>query len=512
MTNIKINSQFKSALKLIKNSNESVFITGKAGTGKSTFLQYARRNIKKNMVVLAPTGVAALNVKGETIHSFFHFKPGITPKDAEKKAKKNIDNALYKKIDTILIDEISMVRADLLDCIDTFLRTFLNSDQPFGNIEMVFIGDLYQLPPVVTNHEREMFSKYYESPFFFSANVIIKDKFKYHYVELEEIYRQKDDHFIEILNAVRNNSATAKHFEYINRNVIDDQFEEDQGFIFLTTLNRSADEINAYKLSALSTKLFISKAEIDGEFELNAAPTSVKLALKPGAQVMFLNNHSDGLWVNGTVGIIEEIDNSEIFVRTDNNLVVSVNKHKWSLYKYIYDSENKNLIQEKTGDFLQYPLKLAWAITIHKSQGKTFKKAIIDLKNGTFAHGQSYVALSRCVSLNGIGLVHPLKKNHIKTDHRIINYLTKLQYDAAEDRCPTADKIKILKDAINKKSLINIVYLKPNDHKSTRTIKPFFLGEKKYRDNKYIGLDAYCMKDNTDRIFRIDRILEINEK
>jgi len=183
------------------------------------------------MVVLAPTGVAALNVKGETIHSFFHFKPGITPKDAEKKAKKNIDNALYKKIDTILIDEISMVRADLLDCIDTFLRTFLNSDQPFGNIQMVFIGDLYQLPPVVTNHEREMFSKYYESPFFFSANVIIKDKFKYHYVELEEIYRQKDDHFIEILNAVRNNSATAKHFEYINRNVIDDQFEEDQGFI-----------------------------------------------------------------------------------------------------------------------------------------------------------------------------------------------------------------------------------------------------------------------------------------
>ena len=161
MTNIKINSQFKSALKLIKKSNESVFITGKAGTGKSTFLQYARRNIKKNMVVLAPTGVAALNVKGETIHSFFHFKPGITPKDAKKTARKNIDNALYKKIDTILIDEISMVRADLLDCIDVFLRTFLNSDQPFGNIQMVFIGDLYQLPPVVTNHEREMFRNIY---------------------------------------------------------------------------------------------------------------------------------------------------------------------------------------------------------------------------------------------------------------------------------------------------------------------------------------------------------------
>ncbi len=512
MKNIKINSQFKNALKLIKDSNESIFITGKAGTGKSTFLKYARQNIRKNIVVLAPTGVAALNVKGETIHSFFHFKPGITFKDAKNTAKKNIDNVLYKNIDTILIDEISMVRADLLDCIDIFLKTFLNSNKHFGNIQMVFIGDLYQLPPVVTKNEREMFSTYYESPFFFSANVIKKDKYKYHFIELEEIFRQKDDHFIELLNAVRNNSATAEHFEYINKNVIDDQFEEDQGFIFLTTLNKSADKINAYKLSALNTKLFISEAEIDGEFELSAAPTSFRLALKPGAQVMFLNNHSEGLWVNGTVGIIEEIDNSEIFVRTDNNLVVSVNKHKWSLYKYIYDSENKSLIQEKSGDFFQYPLKLAWAITIHKSQGKTFKKVIIDLKNGTFAHGQSYVALSRCVSLNGIGLVHPLKKNHIKTDHRIINYLTKIQYDAAEDRCSSAEKIKILKDAIDKNCSINIVYLKPNDHKSTRTIKPFYLGEKTYKDKKYLGLDAYCMKDNLDRIFRIDRILEIMDK
>jgi ATP-dependent exoDNAse (exonuclease V) alpha subunit len=510
LKNIEINTQFKNALKYIEESNESVFITGKAGTGKSTFLKYALKHIKKNMVVLAPTGVAALNVKGETIHSFFRFKPGITPKDAKKTAKKNIDNTLYKNIDTILIDEISMVRADLLDCIDVFLRTLFNKNNPFGNVQMVFIGDLYQLPPVVTKNEKEMFSNHYETPYFFSADVINKYKFKYHFIELEEIYRQKDDNFIELLNAVRNNSATDEHFEYINRKVIDEQFEEDQGFVFLTTINKAADEINAYKLSALHTKKFISKAEIDGKFELKSAPTSLTLTLKPGAQVMFLNNNPNGLWVNGTVGIIEDIDNSEIYVRLDNDLVVSVNRHKWSLYQYEYDSLNKNLVQVKTGDFFQYPLKLAWAITIHKSQGKTFNKVIIDLKNGTFAHGQSYVALSRCVSLNGIGLVHPLNKKHLKTDYRIINYLTRLQYEAAEKRCPATKKIKIINKAIKKNKSIDIVYLKPNDQKSSRTIKPFHIGEKTYKDHKFIGLDAYCVKSKSEKVFRLDRILDIS--
>lgn len=510
MENIEINTPFRDALKHIKKSNESVFITGKAGTGKSTFLKYALKHIKKNMVVLAPTGVAALNVKGETIHSFFHFKPGITPKDAKKIAKKNIDNSLYKNIDTILIDEISMVRADLLDCIDVFLRTLFNKNNPFGNVQMIFIGDLYQLPPVVTKSEIEMFNTHYETPYFFSADVITKNKFKYHFIELEEIYRQTDDNFIELLNAVRNNSATEEHFKYLNKNVIDEQFEEDQGFIFLTTINKAADEINAYKLSALPTKKFISKAEIDGKFELNAAPTALTLTLKPGAQVMFLNNNPNGLWVNGTVGVIEDIDNSEIYVRLDNNLVVTVNKHKWSLYQYEYDSVNKHLVQIKTGDFFQYPLKLAWAITIHKSQGKTFNKVIIDLKNGAFAHGQTYVALSRCVSLNGIGLVHPLNKKHLKTDYRVINYLTKLQYETAEKKCPSEKKIKIINAAIKKSKSIEIIYLKPNDQKFSRTIKPIHLGEKKYKDNTFLGLDAYCMESKSEKVFRLDRILDIN--
>jgi hypothetical protein len=255
--------------------------------------------------------------------------------------------------------------------------------------------------------------------------------------------------------------------------------------------------------------MFISKAEIDGKFEINSAPTSLTLTLKPGAQVMFLNNNQNGLWVNGTVGIIEDIDNSEIYVRLDNDLVVSVNRHKWSLYQYEYDSLNKNLVQVKTGDFFQYPLKLAWAITIHKSQGKTFNKVIIDLKSGTFAHGQSYVALSRCVSLNGIGLVHPLNKKHLKTDYRIIKYLTRLQYEAAEKKCPSAKKIKIINKAIKKNKSIDIVYLKPNDHKSSRTIKPFNLGEKTYKDNRFLGIDAYCVQSKSEKVFRLDRILEI---
>lgn len=509
MNNLIITRQFKQVLKLIESSRNSVFITGKAGTGKSTFLQFARKNIRKNMVVLAPTGVAALNVKGETIHSFFNFKPGVTIRDARKKARKHISESLYQNIEVILIDEISMVRADLLDCIDVFLKTLLNSESPFGGIQMIFIGDLYQLPPVVTSSEKELFESLYETPYFFSANAVSKSDFKYQFIELDRIFRQKDDRFVDFLNAVRNNSPTRRHFAYINESLIDEGFEDDTGYVFLTTLNRSADEINAYKLSALNTKLFVSDAEIDGTFDTGSAPTAVRLSLKPGAQVMFLNNHPDGLWVNGTVGQIEEIDRGEVFVRTDNDRIVPVTRHKWTLYKYTYDPENKVLSQEKTGDFFQYPLKLAWAITIHKSQGKTFKKVIIDFQNGTFAHGQAYVALSRCVSRSGIGLVRPLTPKHIRTDYRIIRYLTNLQYAAAEQQLPTDQKKAILDQAIREKKLIDIVYLKPNDHKSVRTIKPILLQEKTYRGKNFPGLEARCINDDTDRIFRIDRIIDI---
>jgi len=504
-----ITRQFKQALELIRSSTASVFITGKAGTGKSTLLHYLRKNIRKNMVVLAPTGVAALNVKGETIHSFFNFKPGVTPADAKKTARKNIGNSLYQNIDVILIDEISMVRADLLDCVDSFLRTLSNSKAPFGGIQMVFIGDLYQLPPVVTSNEKEIFKSRYETPYFFSANAVSNRNFTYRFIELDRIFRQKDKQFVDFLNAVRNNSATRGHFAYINESLIDDGFEDDAGYIFLTTLNRSADEINAYKLSALNTKLFVSEADIEGEFDTACAPTAARLSLKPGAQVMFLNNHPDGLWVNGTVGMIEEIDRGEIFVRTDSDRIVPVNKHRWTLYKYTYAPETRTLSQEKTGDFFQYPLRLAWAITIHKSQGKTFKKVIIDFQNGTFAHGQAYVALSRCVSRDGIGLVRPLNNKHIKTDYRIINYLTKLQYAASEQRLPLDQKKAVLKQAIQNNTMIDIVYLKPNDHKSVRTIKPFRMEEKIYQGKTFTGLDALCVQDNTDRIFRIDRILDI---
>ncbi|HEV3251909.1 MAG TPA: DEAD/DEAH box helicase, partial [Puia sp.] len=421
---IEYNDKFQQALDLLKNGKNPLFITGNAGTGKSTLLSLFLKNNRKNIVVLAPTGVAALNVKGVTIHSFFGFHPGITIENAKEKGRKSKNISLIRSIEMIIIDEISMVRADLLDCIDAFLRVALKKQQPFGGIRMVFIGDLYQLSPVVQGQEKAFFQIIYESPYFFSAKVMKEVSFEL--LELEKIYRQKDLAFIEILNAIRKNSVTEQQLEFINQRVIPTEGKE-EGFIHLTTTNKAVFQINEEKLQKLPGKLYTFKANADGEFNKDQAPTAEELRIKKQSQVMLLTNHPDGLWVNGTVGIVMGIQNDEIMIETQEGETISVGRHQWDLYKYRFDEKTSSLTQDVIGSFTQYPLCLAWGITIHKSQGKTFDKAMIDL-SGSFATGQAYVALSRCRSFEGLILKKPVKKGHIHVDSQVVRFLTEWQY------------------------------------------------------------------------------------
>jgi ATP-dependent exoDNAse (exonuclease V) alpha subunit len=451
---IEINNQFRRALEVMENTDNNVFVTGRAGTGKSTLLEYFRKITKKNVVVLAPTGVAALNVKGQTIHSFFRFKPGITPEKVKRLRSSKDSESIYHKLDIIVIDEISMVRADLLDCVDQFLR--LNgpeNNKPFGGIQTAFIGDLYQLPPVVTSREKEVFQSLYETPYFYGARVF--DFLEMEFVELEKIYRQSDEHFITLLNAIRNNSITAQGLEILNRRY-QPKFEPppDDFYVYLTTTNRLAEEINSRRLAALNSGLYTFIGRIEGDFGQEYLPTKIELQVKVGAQIMMLNNDSEGRWVNGSIGKIidiaqnkrgEAIINAELTDGED----VEIKPFTWEIYRFFVDGGR--LQSKAVGKFTQYPLMLAWAVTIHKSQGKTFDRVIIDIGRGTFAHGQTYVALSRCTTLGGIVLRKPILKKHIWTDYKVVKFLTRYQYEKAEQRRPVDSKIEVIKKAIENK-------------------------------------------------------------
>lgn len=432
---IELNDQFQKALEVME-SGRNVFITGKAGTGKSTLLSYFRTHTGKKIVTLAPTGVAALNIQGETIHSFFGFKPDITPGKIKKLKKRK---KIYQKLDAIIIDEISMVRADLLDCVDKFMR--LNgpdSKKPFGGTQMIFIGDLYQLPPVVTNREREMFKLIYESPYFFSADVFTKLGMEY--IELEKVYRQKDEIFKDLLNAVRNNSITDRDLRLLNSRVGQDlSCTEKNGYeVHLVTTNLMAAIINDDYLAKLKTSIHTSQAEINGDFKRESYPTNEELKFGIGSQVMLLNNDNRGRWVNGSIGVIQEIRGIGVYeivtiiVKLSSGEQVEVEPFTWEIFHFDYDEKAGTVESEIVGSFTQYPLKLAWAITIHKSQGKTFEKVTIDMGNGAFAHGQTYVALSRCTSLEGIALKKPIKRSHIIMDRKIVDFLTSYQYLLSE--------------------------------------------------------------------------------
>lgn len=514
---IEINAGFQQALDLMENANAHVFITGKAGTGKSTLLSYFRKMTRKRLAVLAPTGVAAINVQGQTVHSFCGFKPDISLEKIKKITKKEHPRTLlYRKLDTVLIDEISMVRADLLDCVEKFLR--LNGPhprKPFGGIQLIFIGDLYQLPPVVTSAEKAIFAGQYETPYFFSAHIFDNPRFQLEFIELEKIYRQTEGDFISLLNAIRNRSVTDRDIEQLNRNYAPDFIPpEDDYYLFLTSTNDQAFKRNQEKLARLPGQSFISEGFIEGNFDTSSLPTENLLALKPGAQVMLLNNDPFGRWVNGSLGkvirvIQQEGEEERIQVELSDDIRVQVSPHTWEIFQYTYDARAQKIHSEPVGSFRQYPLKLAWAITIHKSQGKTFDRVVIDIGRGTFAHGQVYVALSRCTHLKGIVLSKPIQKRHILMDYRVVTFLTRFQYKKAEEKLSYADKVTIIKKGMAEKQDLEIVYLKPDDTKSRRRIRPESIEMMEYRGKHFEGLRAYCHERQDLRHFRLDRILEI---
>ncbi len=524
-TQIEFNDQFEKAYHLIEYTNKNVFITGKAGTGKSTLLKYFKENTRKKVVFLAPTGVSAVNIGGQTIHSFFNFKPDITPDKAEKIKPINFD--LYKNLNALVIDEVSMVRADLLDCIDRFLRiNGPNKKEPFGGIQMIFIGDLYQLPPVVTSREVNIFNSLYKSQYFFDAHVFKRinkniafdifqdlntDVFKMEFIELEKVYRQRDEKFIEILNAIRNNTVTDRDIEILNSRCISD-FDEN-GFVHLTSTNELASKINKNKLDSLAGNEFSYYGKVKGDFQLSDLPTNLELKIKIGSQLMLLNNDSEGRWINGTIGVVKGIIPGDrydiILVQLKNGDIVEVEPFQWQMFKFYYDFKDKKILTQCVGTFIQYPIKLAWAITIHKSQGLTFDKVIIDMEKGTFAHGQIYVALSRCSSLNGLILKKPITKNQVLIDKRIVKFITEFQYKKSEENCPLEKKLELLRDALKRKKEVEIVYLKSCDEKSRRKILPIEVGEMNYRGKKFIGVRGICDIRGEVRTFAVSRILEI---
>ncbi len=429
---IQFNDQFIETFDFLENSNQNIFVTGVAGTGKSTLLEYFRDNTLKNVAVLAPTGVSAVNIKGQTIHSFFRFKPDITIDGIHSiripKARKRI----YEKLDTLVIDEISMVRSDLLDCINEFLKIYgRRPDLPFGGIQMIFFGDLYQLPPVVTSFEKDLFADLYQSPYFFDAHSF--KQLKLEYVALTTIYRQKDKEFIDILNAVRHKTLNTDSLSKLNERCLPDYEPKEEEFtIYLTTTNDLSHQINQSRLKKLNSDIYTFEGEVAGDFKLKNLPTLYDLKLKVDAQVMLLNNDPMGRWVNGSIGKVLSLrtsDNDEetdsIKVELSEGKVVSVKPFTWEMYKFYFNEKTERLDSEVVGSFTQYPLRLAWAITIHKSQGKTFSKIILDIGSGTFAHGQLYVALSRCTTLEGLTLKRPLLKRHMLLDQRIVAFMEK---------------------------------------------------------------------------------------
>lgn len=511
---IELNEQFLKALQVMEETSRHLFLTGKAGTGKSTLLEYFRTHTQKKIVVLAPTGVAALNVKGQTIHSFFGFKPHVTLQSIKKVRADG--ESLYRNVDAIVIDEVSMVRADLLDCVDKFLR--LNGKmrrRPFGGIQMIFIGDLYQLPPVVTAREKEIFRAHYKSPYFFDAMVV--EKLEMEFIELEKVYRQKDEAFISLLNAIRNNTVTDEDLAILNRRHHPElTTNPDQFYVWMTALNEEADRINADCLTALPAELHLYEGRLNGEFTPESLPTQIALQVKEGAQVMLLNNDSSGRWVNGSIGKIARVEKEEeaddvIMVELATGEMVGVTPYKWEIIHYSFDKKRKRIDAEVVGSLIQYPLRLAWAVTIHKSQGKTFDRVVIDLGRGAFATGQVYVALSRCTSLNGIILKKPIQKKHIFMDWRVVQFVTRYQYHLSEKRCPLEEKVSMIERAISAQSRLRIVYLKNNDLKSTRVVIPQQVGQMEFLGKSYLGMEAHCSLRKETRVFRVDRILEMEE-
>lgn len=418
---VRINDEFNAILDMVENHQENIFITGRAGTGKSTLLSVLKKTTKKNAAVLAPTGIAALNVGGQTIHSFFKLPPKMIDPFSLTKRK---NHRFYKKLKLLIIDEISMVRADMIDCIDIFLRVNLERPIPFGGVQLVVFGDLFQLPPVVSSQfERQLLKERYGSPYFFAAQVFQEVELRM--IELRTVYRQTHRRFINLLDNIRTRQFDHDDLMEINERY-EQSAEEDELAITLCSTNATVNSINTEKLNLLPTEAFEYRGKASGNFNPKNCPADPYLFLKRDAQVMFVKNHPEGLYVNGTLGIVADLSSSSItvIIKKEGKLIYhEVEEAEWEMLKYEVDPEASDKFRTSiTGNFTQYPLKLAWAMTIHKSQGKTFDNITVDLGRGAFDHGQTYVALSRCRTLEGITLKKPIRPRDILVDDTITEY------------------------------------------------------------------------------------------
>ncbi len=414
------NHELQLAFSLIAHTNSSFFLTGRAGTGKTTFLKNVQELVAKKFIVLAPTGIAAINAGGETLHSFFRFP--LHALDFNDNGKITTERReIIQNTDTIIIDEVSMVRCDLIDAIDRMLKFCCTSTLPFGGKQVVFTGDLFQLEPILsTDDDKDLIMQNYstDKPYFFKARVF--DRMKLVSIEFRKIYRQSDTAFVDILERIRNKQTTSADLTRLNSRVCNP--ENDKMIITLTSHNVTAKSINDAALEKINLSPFTYQATINGEFNEKNSPTEKELTLKVGAQVMFTRNDPSGRWVNGTLGEIADLTDETIKVKLENDRVLTVSPVTWENIRYEYNKQTKTNTKEIIGTFTQFPLKTAWAITIHKSQGLTFDHVRIDLSRGVFANGQTYVALSRARTLEGLYLTSPVIFNHVKTSDEVLNF------------------------------------------------------------------------------------------
>lgn len=421
LANVTLSDEQRKVLEYLEEGSDSMFITGKAGTGKSLLLQYFIATTKKRTVVVAPTGVAAMNVGGQTIHSFFKLAPTLLRQ--EDITVDDRTRTLLKNVDVVVIDEVSMVRADLMEAISWKLQLARGSHLPFGGVQMIFFGDLYQLPPIVTDPSLSQYLyETYEGIYFFNAPACRRLDLRI--VELNTMFRQKDEGFRRILNAIRKGDLTEEIIETLNTRV-GVPLPED-GFVTLAGTNAVVSRTNHEKLNLLHGEHKTYTAKVTGSLQESAFPTDAVLHLKVGAQVMLLKNDREKRWVNGSIGVVTSLNDTEVGVTIDGKKHL-IPRETWETVRYSYNREDEKIEADVASSFTQVPMRLAWAITVHKSQGKTYEAVFVDLSQGAFAHGQTYVALSRCTTLEGLYLKSPISPRHIIVDPAIIDFMAKAE-------------------------------------------------------------------------------------